>query len=49
MMFDKHRTTHFKRDLLCTPQVHKEIVKLCVDIQGKGDDHECEIREALEF
>jgi hypothetical protein len=49
MVSDKHRNTHFKRDLLCIPQVHKEILKLGVGIQGKGDDHECEIREALGF
>jgi len=49
MMFDKDRTTHFNRDLLCIQQVHKEILKLSVGIQGKGDDHECEIREAFEY
>ena len=48
-MFDKDRTTHFKRGLLGIPQVHKEILKLSVGIQGKVDDHECEIREALEY
>jgi hypothetical protein len=45
MMFGKDRTTHVKRYLLCIQQVHKEILKLSVGIELKGDDHECEIRE----
>jgi len=44
MIFDNNSTTYFKRDLLCIPQVHKEILKLNVGIQGNVDDHECEIR-----
>jgi len=47
MTFDNNKTTHFKKDLLCIPQVHKEILKLIVGIQGNVDDHEREIRQAL--
>jgi len=35
MVFDNDKITHFGRDLLCIPQVHKEILKLSVGIQGK--------------
>jgi len=48
-MFDSYRTTHLKRDLLCIPQVHKEILKLIVGIQGNVYVYEYEMSQALEY